>query len=68
MPVPASYSVDLARGSAGPWSVTNTTQVDAVQPGVGERVEQLADRGVGDGDRAVEVGEVLRARPAVSGR
>ena len=31
----------------------------AVQAGLGQGVEQLADRGVGDGDRAVEVGEVL---------
>ncbi|KXW66219.1 hypothetical protein MPHL43070_21105 [Mycolicibacterium phlei DSM 43070] len=31
----------------------------AVQAGLGERVEQPADGGVGDGDRAVEVGEVL---------
>ena len=32
MPVPASYSVDLARGSAGPWSVMNTTQVVRSRP------------------------------------
>ena len=39
IPVPASYSVDLARGSAGPWSVMNTTQVDSVESGVFQRVE-----------------------------
>ncbi len=32
IPVPASYSVDLARGSAGPWSVMKTTQVDSSSP------------------------------------
>ncbi len=32
MPVPASYSVDFARGNAGPWSVKNTTQVVASRP------------------------------------
>lgn len=32
MPVPASYSVDFARGNAGPWSVKNTTQVVASNP------------------------------------
>lgn len=30
-----------------------------VQARLGQGVEQLAHRGVGDGDRAVEVGEVL---------
>ena len=59
MPVPASYSVDLARGSAGPWSVMNTTQVVRSKPVAAKRVEQLPDGGVGDGDRAVELGQVL---------
>ena len=59
IPVPASYSVDLARGSAGPWSVMKTTQVDCVESRLGQGVEQPADRGVGDRDRPVEVGQIL---------
>ena len=32
IPVPASYSVDFARGKAAPWSVKKTTQVLASSP------------------------------------
>ena len=58
IPVPASYSVDLARGSAAPWSVRNTTQVFSASPVSVQHVEQPAHRRVGNGDRSVEVGEV----------